>query len=263
MNRIFLSCLMLALAGCTTVQTDEAASPTERGEQERANDPLEPVNRAVFAFNMTFDRFVFRPVAKTYITVVPEPAQKGMTNFLQNLMGPWIFLNDMAQGEGKRAGITLARFMINTTYRLAGLFDPAEDMGLPYHDEDMGQTFAVWGIPAGPYVMLPFLGPSDVRDTAGWFGEFFLDPVGIALDHANVANVFGTDFSALSLARFSLDALDFRVRNDELFEELYASDTPYILARSAYRQKLAFDISNGRAVVTDEEEDLFDQDFDY
>ena len=144
-----------ALAGCATV-----ASPDPR-------DPWERVNRATFEFNEGVDKAFFKPVAEGYRFVLPEPARAGVTNFFANLQDPWIALNQFMQGKVRFAIDDLARFVWNSTFGLVGLIDVASDMGLPKHNEDFGQTLAVWGVDFGPYFVIPLLGPSSVRDATG------------------------------------------------------------------------------------------------
>jgi phospholipid-binding lipoprotein MlaA len=144
-----------ALAACASVP-----SPDPR-------DPWEPVNRALFDFNDAADRAVVRPVAEAYRLVLPEPIRIGIRNFYANLQDPWIALNQLLQGKVENALSDLWRFIANTTFGIAGIFDIATDMRLPKHSEDFGQTLAVWGFDFGPYLVLPFLGPSSVRDGLG------------------------------------------------------------------------------------------------
>lgn len=254
---MFVGCLLAACATRPPESDVEAFA-----EYKRANDPLEPMNKAIFAVNTTFDKALFRPVVKTYNKVVPEDGRRGLSNFLNNLMAPYVMANEILQGKPKQAGTMLLRFLANSTIGIAGLFDPATKMGLTRYDEDIGQTLAVWGIGSGPYIVLPLFGPSNLRDTVGLAGEFYLDPASIAIDEADVwKNVFlGVD--GLSYLRFGLDAFDFRARNDELFDEIYKASDPYALARSAYRQLREFEISDGELGETKEEEELFDQDGD-
>lgn len=263
--RTFAHLLIIATAGLliTACATRPPASNVEaRAEYERANDPLEPMNRAIFAVNTTFDKALFRPVVKTYNKVVPKDGRQGLSNFLDNLMGPYVMGNEFLQGKPGRSGTTLLRFLVNSTIGIAGLFDPATKMGLPKYDEDLGQTLAVWGFESGPYIMLPFFGPSNVRDTVGLTGEFFFDPASIAIDQADVWKNFFLGIDGLSYLRFGLDAFDFRARNDELFDEIYEASDPYALARSAYRQLREFEISDGALEESEAEEELFEEDGD-
>lgn len=261
LTRTMIILLLASLAGACAhaPPKDDAAA---YADYQRANDPLEPMNKAIFAFNMGMDKVLVRPVTKAYLKVVPRPARKGLSNFLANLMEPFTAANDILQGKPGAASRAMSRFVVNSTVGIGGLFDPAtKHWGIKRHDEDLGQTFAVWGVPSGPYLMLPFFGPSNLRDTTGFVGEILYDPVGIAIDKANVANIGSTDISALTVARISADALDWRARNDELFDELHETEDAYTLARSAYRQNRRFDISDGKEVSTEEDEEMF-EDFD-
>lgn len=144
--------LCATLAGCATT----------------GPDPWEGANRAVFSFNEGVDRFVLEPVAVGWDFVLPERAQWGVTNFFDNLGMPVVFLNDLLQGKPVAAAQDVGRFAVNTTVGIVGLVDVASRLDIPAHDEDFGQTLGRWGLPAGPYVVLPLLGPSSVRDTFGW-----------------------------------------------------------------------------------------------
>jgi len=131
-------------------------------------DPWEGPNRAVFAFNEGVDRFVLEPVAIGWDFVLPERAQWGVTNFFDNLGLSVVFVNDLLQGKPVAAAQDVGRFAVNTTVGVVGLIDVASRIGIPHNDEDFGQTLGAWGLPAGPYVVLSFLGPSSVRDTFGY-----------------------------------------------------------------------------------------------
>ena len=222
--------LIACLSGCATTG---GPSPST---QEVA-DPIEPVNRAIFSFNMFLDRILLEPVARAYRFVTPEAARRSVANFLANLRSPVIFANDALQGERERAGITLGRFMINTTLGVAGLFDPATSFGYPRHDEDFGQTLGVWGVAAGPYLMLPLLGPSNGRDTVGKFTDYMINP----LTHCCI-----TDDQRLVL--FGVGAVSEREANIELIDDLRANSIDfYATVRTIYSQKRAADIRNGAA----------------
>jgi phospholipid-binding lipoprotein MlaA len=152
----------LALAGCATQQ--RSPSPL---------DPFEPANRAVFEFNDNADRFVFKPVAEGYRAVLPEFARTGVRNFFSNLRDPWIALNQLMQGKVELALSDSWRFIVNSTFGIAGLMDVATDMRLPKHNEDFGQTLGVWGVDTGPYLVLPIWGPSNVRDGVGLVADAY------------------------------------------------------------------------------------------
>lgn len=146
---------VLALAqGCAT------------GPNAHRADPLEPFNRTIFSFNDKVDVAVVKPVASAYREVTPKLVRTGVTNFFGNLKDVWSVVNNGLQGKGEHAGDSLGRVMINTVFGLGGLLDMAGEANIPKHTEDFGQTLGVWGVPAGPYLVLPVLGPSTVRDTA-------------------------------------------------------------------------------------------------
>lgn len=132
-----------------------------------STDPWEGFNRKIFSFNEKADRYVLKPVAKGYQYITPRPVEEAVTRFFNNLGEPMTFVNELLQGKPREASMTLARFMFNSTGGVVGLFDIAAPMGLPLMREDFGQTLAVWGLRSGPYVMLPLLGPSTVRDFGG------------------------------------------------------------------------------------------------
>lgn len=147
---LLVSLAAVLLIGC--------ASPTN------SRDPIEPLNRAVFSFNEGFDRAVAKPVAEGYRNVVPSLMRTGITNFFSNLEDLWIAANNLLQGKVAMAADDFGRFFLNSTFGLFGLIDVASDAGLEKHNEDFGQTLARWGVGSGAYVVLPFLGPSTVRD---------------------------------------------------------------------------------------------------
>ena len=149
-----LGTALVALAACAAPATS-------------ADDPLEPLNRNILFFNGALDRVVLRPVASGYARVVPAPIRAGIGNFLDNLREPRTAINQLLQGRPGLAVADTARFLVNSTLGIGGLFDPATQMGLAHHREDFGQTFAVWGIEPGPYLMIPFSGSSNVRDAIG------------------------------------------------------------------------------------------------
>jgi phospholipid-binding lipoprotein MlaA len=140
-------------------------------------DPFEPVNRLTFAFNRQFDRFVFEPITRAYRFVVPQPARRALRRALANLDAPVTFVNDVLQLEPRDAAVTAARFVVNSTVGIGGLFDVAGTWAsLPGHESDFGQTLALSGIPSGPYLVLPILGPNNTRDGAGYVVDFLFRP---------------------------------------------------------------------------------------
>ncbi|MHA6845280.1 VacJ family lipoprotein [Ralstonia syzygii] len=153
------------LAGCAT------------GPNANPADPIEPFNREVFRINDDFDKGVLKPVAQTYVDVVPSPARTAVSNFFSNAGDVYSAVNNLLQLKGTAALEDTMRVAINTVLGLGGLIDIASDAGLPKHKEDFGQTLGVWGVPAGAYIVWPLLGPSTVRDTAGFLVDWQMDPL--------------------------------------------------------------------------------------
>lgn len=150
----------------------------EQYEQNGVHDPLEPFNKAMYHFNDKFYFWLLKPSARGYRAVLPEPARIGISNVFSNLGFPLRFINCLFQANLKGAGIEISRFSINTTVGIGGLFDPAKSFyKLPEKDEDFGQTFGVYGIKEGFYIVWPILGPSTLRDSVGMVGDYFSDPV--------------------------------------------------------------------------------------
>jgi phospholipid-binding lipoprotein MlaA len=224
--------------------------------QEDQNDPIEPVNRAVYRVNWFLDGLILEPAARIYRMVTPQFVRTGVTNFLANLRTPVVFVNDVLQGEPKRAELTLGRFMFNTIMGVGGLVDIGGMLGMPErHSEDFGQTLAVYGVGSGPYLMLPLLGPSNVRDTVGQVVDLAFDPLTIlgAVDIGVL--IVPTEFG---LARTGAEAVSFRERNIENVEELRRSSIDeYAAIRTFYRQFRANEIRNGAPADLD---DIYDED---
>jgi phospholipid-binding lipoprotein MlaA len=154
--------LCTTLAGC-------AIGPDPR-------DPLETVNRGVFRFNDAVDNAVTKPIAKGYKAVTPDPIRVGVTNFFGNFRDVITMINDLLQAKVSQGASDAGRVAINSTIGIFGVFDVATRLGLDKHKRDFGQTLGVWGVQGGPYLVLPFLGPSNFRDAVGWVGDYFMDP---------------------------------------------------------------------------------------
>jgi phospholipid-binding lipoprotein MlaA len=229
---------VLALAaGCT--MPPPASDPEARAEFFETNDPLEPLNRVTHTVNDAVDTMLIRPAAEAYRIFVPPPIRTGIGNVLDNLLLPRTMANDLLQGNTAKAGDAAARFVINSTIGVLGIFDFATDMGYPAQFEDFGQTMAVWAgtTNGGPYIVLPLLGPSNVRDTAGRAVDFFTDPW----------QYFGQGdlVDAGRVARAGLQLIDTREGLIEPLDALRASSIDYYAAlRSAYVQQRARDIRN-------------------
>lgn len=235
--RFAASLLVLAMAaGCATPPPD--SDPEAVAEWEQVNDPIEPFNRAMFDFNDTLDTYAIRPVAEGYRTYVPEFPRERIHDFLSYLHSPLIFVNDVLQGESDRAVQTFFRAAFNTTFGLLGLIDFASAAGIPAHEEDFGQTLAVWGIGEGPYLVLPLLGPSNPRDAFGLAVESYADPISITLGNIHYGDV--------GWGRTALDGLDRRTAMIEPLDDVKRTSLDYYASlRSLYRQHRAAEIANG------------------
>lgn len=238
--RLTASLFALALvAGCAT--PPPADDPEAVAEWEQTNDPLEPMNRAVFGFNDAIDKALIKPIAQGYRAVVPAYGRERVRDVLNNLRSPIILANDVLQGEPDRAMQTLMRFAFNTGFGIGGLFDVAAPGGIPYHDEDFGQTFAVWGVGEGPYLVLPILGPSNPRDTTGLAVEWLADPFDIWMDHE------GQDWAIWT--RMGVGGVDKREAYLDTLDEIEKSSVDYYAAmRSLYRQRRAVDVKNAPTI---------------
>jgi len=201
------------------------------------SDPLEGYNRFMFMMNDFFDVWLLEPAAKSYKYVVPRQGRNGVRNFIDNLMEPLTFVNEILQGEGTKAGQTVFRFTVNTIGGVGGIFNVADDIGYERRQEDFGQTLAVWGVPAGPYVVLPLLGPSNVRDTVGFAGDIFLNPVyWVAEEH---------DQEDWAVAGNVLSIIDHRSRNIERVQNIKEDSLDYYATvRSLYKQNRQAEIEN-------------------
>lgn len=175
--------LALALIAICVLLTGCATAPDRGGA---ANDPLEPFNRRVHAFNDVFDRNIAQPVARGYNAVLPQPVNRGITNFFRNLGEVGVLVNSALQLKPRATVITANRLLINTTFGIVGVFDVARMMGARPQDEDFGQTLGYWGADAGPYLVLPFLGPSSVRDGTGRLVDGWYDPINSIDDTATL-----------------------------------------------------------------------------
>ncbi len=228
----------LILPGCANMP--DPGDPEAVAEYMQVNDPLEPLNRQVFAFNQGLDKAVFKPIAETYRVVMPQPARIGVHNFIENLKSPLILINTILQFDLDASMATIGRFLVNSTVGMLGIVDVAGELGVPAQKEDFGQTLAVWGMPSGPYIMLPVLGPSNPRDGLGRVVDYLMDPVNrVALN---------SDHTDLILARTGMEALVQRAENLDLLNEVEKSSLDFYAAiRSLYRQKRSHEISNGTA----------------
>jgi len=196
-------------------------------------DPYEATNRKIYNFNDSIDRNVLQPVARGYVNVTPKPVRNGVTNFFDNVGSLNIIMNDLLQGKAGQFFSDSGRFVVNSTLGLGGLFDPAKKMGLEAHDEDLGQTFGVWGAGEGAYLNIPLAGPSSFRDAPGFVSAMLLNP----LTYLNpIITVPLNVVNAVNLRANLLEASNIRDQ---------AALDPYTFVREAYRQQREFKIYDG------------------
>jgi phospholipid-binding lipoprotein MlaA len=231
-----LAAILLALgaAGCAT------STPPSQAALD-ANDPYEAQNRQVFVFNEKLDKYVALPIAEFYVNTVPDPARDGIHNFLVNLDVPVTFANDVLQGAADRAADALGQFVVNSTLGIGGLVNIAPKLGIPEHESDFGETLAVYGVDAGPYLVLPLLGPSDPRDAAGYAVDVALDPS---------TWISWRSSTWFKLGRGFMKIVDERARNIDLVNQIERTSVDiYATERSLYRQHREAEIHHGNANI--------------
>jgi phospholipid-binding lipoprotein MlaA len=227
-----LASLGLSIAGCAaTSGTTTSSDP---------NDPWEATNRQTFSMNERLDRNVAVPIATFYVHAVPQPLREGIHNFLTNLDVPVTFANDVMQGEADRAADSVGRFVINSTVGVGGLIDVAAKVGVREHDSDFGETLATYGVPEGPYLVLPMFGPSNPRDA-----------VGTAVDGTVLSPWFWMNWRSslyYKLADSVMEVVDKRAQNLDTIKELERTSVDlYATERSLYRQHRQAEINHGKA----------------
>ncbi len=219
-RRLLPLVLAVTLAGCAS-----AGDP---------RDPFEKLNRDMFAFNDALDRDVIRPAAENYRAALPDAAQKGIRNFFSNLNDVIVFVNDVLQLKWHHAVNDLGRIMANTTVGFLGFVDVASENGVPKRDEDFGQTLGYWGVPAGPYIVLPLFGPSSGRDTVGLVGDIYTSPLFWSSEPA-----LNWSLATVRVIQIRADLLDV----DNVLEK--AAVDRYVFVRDAFLQRREYQIHDG------------------
>lgn len=217
--------LVLAIGGCTTAKT-------------RNDDPWEGFNRKMYAFNDTADRHVIRPVAAGYRKITSANVRRVIGNFYDNIKMPITIVNNVLQGDPRRAARNTGRFVVNTTIGFVGLFDPASEMNLPLDETDFGVTLAKWGVPDGPYLVLPFVGSTTARDVWRLPVDQYFDPLQWYADEHDFnynAEYLPSMFYLVTLRARGIEA-------ESLLEGVY---DPYVFYRDAYRQRRVYEIYDG------------------
>jgi phospholipid-binding lipoprotein MlaA len=241
--------ILFFLAGCANHQAiDSEPSVVEVNEQEI--DPFEGVNRKIYSFNKGVDDYVAKPISDAYLWLTPKFVQTGVSNFFNNLSDINVFLNDFMQGKLSQGGLDTGRFLVNSSLGLGGLFDVATGFGLEQHEEDFAQTLAVWGVPQGPYLMIPVLGPMTSRGVPGAVFDAAANPTSYI--------GFGVPLQFLQM----LQVIDARAsaEGDLNFINEAALD-PYIFTREAFLQYRKNLISDGK--LSGNEDDFFDLEDDF
>lgn len=241
--------MLIAVAGISGCASHD---PADEDSGYVEYDPLEPLNRKIHSFNMTLDRNVMRPVARGYEKVLPKPVRRSITNFFSNLTAPRSALNNFLQGKPARGFNELGRFLFNSTLGIAGLFDVAGAAGMERYDETFGETLGVWGVPEGPYVVIPFWGPNMLSDAFALPVDYYSD-VWTHYDNSSVRDkVWGIRLIDLRYRLLSVDSF------------LEDSPDPYVAVREAFRQNRTFRVYDGN--VPEEgnfyDDEMFDEFFD-
>lgn len=226
----------LAMGGCASLPSGK---PDPR-------DPWERFNRASFKLNDALDRAVLRPTTRAYVKVTPRVIRTGISNFFSNLETVTTLINNALQGKGRAVGQDTARLLLNSTLGLGGLFDPASAAGIERNDEDFGQTLGAWGVKSGPYLMVPFLGPSTLRDTLARVPDRYADPVHYLEDDSTRFMITAVEVIDLRAGLLSLD------------KQLEESFDRYAFVRNAWLQRREYKVMDGN--VEDEfEEDMLEE----
>ncbi|MSP28781.1 MAG: VacJ family lipoprotein [Methylococcales bacterium] len=223
--------ISIALSGCATTDPKDTFQGWNQGTQ---------------SFNDTIDKAVFKPVAKGYMAVTPDFVDEGVTNFFSNLGDIGVTVNDLLQFKLLQSGMDLSRFVINTTAGVAGFFDVAKLVDLPKHNEDFGQTLGVWGVPAGPYLVLPLIGPSSPRDTVGLVGDALLNPLTYVSAFGGVAG------AAASAGGRAVDITDTRaglMTTEKVINE--GAVDRYDFIKNAYQQHREYLVNDGNSSSND------------
>jgi phospholipid-binding lipoprotein MlaA len=229
--------LSTMIGGCA--KAPPASDADAVADFNETNDPLEPTNRVFYAINNGLDTVILRPLAIGYRYVVPQVVRDHTHNVLTNLDTPVVLFNDMLSAKPRRAGDSLMRLVVNTTIGVGGIFDVATGWGWPAHDSDAGITFALWGVPNGPFLFLPVLGPSNPRDAAGFGTDIALNPL------TWIGN--GSTVTDLDWARYGVSAVDTRERVLDDLDKIKAQALdPYATIRSLSRQHRRSQIDDAR-----------------
>jgi len=232
--RLALLALVVALAGCTSLQTTSTSK----------DDPFEPWNRAMYDVHEVVDGKMIKPAVQAYVDVTPKPIQHGISNFFNNLDDVVSVVNDFLQWKLDKAGNDMGRVMLNSFFGLGGIIDIASDLQIEKGNEDFGQTFGYWGIPQGPYLFIPVLGPTTVRDGTGWIARAYASPLSYLVVDVPTRNIL-----------YGIGFVDARAQalQAETFVEGAALDR-YTFIRRAYLQRREYLVRDGKPAPAKEED---------
>jgi phospholipid-binding lipoprotein MlaA len=234
-KRYSIVVLLALLSGCATTEN---------------KDPYESINRDIHSFNLKADKYLMKPVAKGYRWVTPNIVDRGITNFFGNLQGVRVTFNDLLQAKFQDAGFDMLRFAINSTVGIGGLFDVASELEVPKGNEDFSQTLGTWGVPSGPFLVIPLLGPSNLRGIGGTIGDYPFNPMSYIGYFGPTSASFG--MRALEVTDIRADLLQL----DDVIEEM----KDYTLMRDAYIQNENYRISDGElSADAFDDEDFYDE----
>lgn len=245
MNPKVISSLLLALVlvGCASGD----ATRQKAASYQDPKDPFETVNRSLWDFNYdVLDAYVLRPVTIAYVDYMPQMARSGLLNMAENLEEPSNSVNNLLQGKVEETFVSLGRFVLNSTVGLLGMIDVASEIGLQAEEEEFGEVLGKWGVTTGPYLMIPALGPSDIRSSVG-------DVVDTAYSPLDSLNFY------LTILRSGIKAIESRASVIEQEQQLNSSVDPYAFVKSAYFQNLEFKVNDGEVQQSAEEEALDDE----
>ena len=238
-----------ALAVLALLASTCAACSATNGSARPDYDPWEPMNRGIFWFNNKADEFVLEPVARGWDFITPRRVQDSVSNIFYNMRFPINTVNNVLQADGRDAGIHIARFMVNTTFGLAGIFDVASDWGLVTQEEDFGQTLGRWGLGPGPYLMVPILGPSTLRDAFRYPVDGFISGIGY------------TGYGIVFSGAYVVEAVNFRAQNLDTIERAKEASIDYYSAvRNLYLQRRRALINDSNQIPNELNEDLYNAD---
>ncbi|WP_352109338.1 VacJ family lipoprotein [Glaciecola sp. XM2] len=246
-SNALLLLIAVMVSGCAAnpqAQVESASNESAQyvQEDEGVSDPFEPINRVMWDFNRNvLDRFLVKPATQVYVAVMPQPVRTGLLNASENIAEPANAINNLLQGKPTESFASTSRFLINTTVGVLGIFDVAESMGVPRQEEDFNQVLGVWGFGTGPYLMLPALGPSDVRDFVGTYVDRFYWPETVLEDPYTISA------AVVGLLETRATLLDQEANLERSLDE-------YLFVRDAYFQRVAFEVSDGEITERSQEE---------